>query len=157
MLASDRPARRTLTGMWSQRSVVDYALARRATLADLFAGRASTYDVCDAHPYLLRAARFHGEQTEAPCPVCRRERLTNVTYTYGDCFPKEINGRVRAPAELTRLARELPEFSVYVVEVCRGCGWNHLVTSYVLGTGVEAARAPAGSRRRKARSGGADS
>jgi len=143
--------------MWSQRSVVDYALARRATLADLFAGRASTYDVCDAHPYLLRAARFHGEKTDNACPVCRRERLTNVTYTYGDCFSKHVNGRVRAPAELARLAHELPEFSVYVVEVCRGCGWNHLVTSYVLGTGREASRSGAAPRRRNARSGGADS
>ncbi|HET9254559.1 MAG TPA: DUF5318 family protein, partial [Pseudonocardiaceae bacterium] len=27
------------------------------------------------------------------------------------------------------------EFSVFVVEVCRTCGWNHLIQSYVLGTG----------------------
>ena len=25
------------------------------------------------------------------------------------------------------------EFQVYVVEVCRGCGWNHLVEQYLLG------------------------
>jgi len=25
---------------------------------------------------------------------------------------------------------------VYVVEVCRGCGWNHLYKSYVVGDGV---------------------
>ena len=25
------------------------------------------------------------------------------------------------------------EFKVYVVEVCRSCGWNHLVLSFVLG------------------------
>ena len=25
------------------------------------------------------------------------------------------------------------EFKVYVVEVCRCCGWNHLALSYVLG------------------------
>ena len=146
--------------MWSQRSVVDYALARRATLADLLTGRASTYDVCDAHPYLLRAARYHGERTETPCPVCRNERLINVTYTYGDCFPKEANGRVRATSELLRLARQLPEFTVYVVEVCRGCGWNHLTTSYVLGVGEESADAAgdeaAPTSRRKARSRGAD-
>jgi hypothetical protein len=35
---------------------------------------------------------------------------------------------------------------VYVVEVCQGCAWNHLVESYVLGHG----RAPeVGSRQRK--------
>ena len=25
------------------------------------------------------------------------------------------------------------EFQVYVVEVCRGCGWNHLIEQYLLG------------------------
>ncbi len=117
----------------SQRSVVDYALTRRATLRELFSGRASTLDVCDAHPYLLRAAKYHGERTDTPCPVCKKGPLTHVTYTYGDAF-KETNGRVRATAELAVLEREHREFSVYVVEVCRDCAWNHLVTSYVLGT-----------------------
>ncbi|HEX6854655.1 MAG TPA: DUF5318 family protein, partial [Streptosporangiaceae bacterium] len=60
------PFRRTLSLM--RRSVVDYGLARRATLASVFAGRMTTTDVCDAHPYLLRAAKFHGEPTTKPCP-----------------------------------------------------------------------------------------
>lgn len=124
----------------TQRDTIDYGLARRATLMDLFAGRASTLDVCDAHPYLLRAARYHGEPTETACPVCQRIPLTHVTYTYGDVF-KETSGRVRATAELASLEREHAEFTVYVVEVCRTCSWNHLVTSYVLGT--------AGLRRRQ--------
>lgn len=124
----------------SRRSVVDYALARRSTLAGLRNGRASTADVCDAHPYLLRAARYHGEPTEASCPVCRRGPLVHVTYTYGDCFAGEAQGRARASAELARLASELADFRVFVVEVCTDCGWNHLVTSYVLGTGEVAAR-----------------
>lgn len=125
--------------MRTQRSVVDYGLARRSTLMDLFAGRASTMDVCDAHPYLLRAARYHGERTEQACPVCKKGPLTHVTYTYGDAF-KETNGRVRATADLAALEREYAEFTVYVVEVCRDCAWNHLVTSYVLGTGRPAAQ-----------------
>lgn len=120
--------------------MIDYALARRAALADLFSGRASSLDVCDAHPYLLRAARYHGEPTESDCPVCKRERLTHVTYTYGDCFRSEVNGRVRRSGQLAALAREHEEFTVYVVEVCQTCGWNHLVTSYVLGTGEPARR-----------------
>ena len=129
----------------TQRDTVDYGLARRATLMDLFAGRASTMDVCDAHPYLLRAAKYHGEATETQCPVCRKGPLTHVTYTYGDAF-KDTNGRVRATAELATLEREHTEFTVYVVEVCRACSWNHLVTSYVLGTaGLQ-------RRRRSARS-----
>lgn len=130
------------------RSRVDYALARRATLAALFTGRASSLDICDAHPYLLRAARFHGESTELDCPVCRKERLTHVTYTYGDVFTAETNGRVRQSAELSSLADEYGEFTVYVVEVCRGCGWNHLESSYVLASTAFVPKAAL--RRRKA-------
>src|SRR5260370_6280591 len=76
------PFRRNLSGM--RRSVVDYGLARRATLASVFAGRTTVTDVCDAHPYLLRAAKFHGEPTDRACPSCRKAKLTHVTYVYGD-------------------------------------------------------------------------
>lgn len=125
----------------TQRATVDYGLARRSALLDLFSGRASAMDVCDAHPYLLRAAKYHGEPTQERCPVCRRAELTHVTYTYGDGFAGETNGRVRATAELAALEREHAAFTVYVVEVCRECAWNHLVTSYVLGTdGLRARR-----------------
>jgi hypothetical protein len=132
--------------MRSQRSVIDYSLARRAMLADLFAGRASTVDVCDAHPYLLRAAKYHGEPTETSCPVCRKERLTHVTYVYGDEL-REFSGRIRATAELAAMDCQHTEFTVYVVEVCRGCSWNHLTTSYVLGSARER---PRRARRRAA-------
>lgn len=127
------------------RSVVDYALARRATLAALAAGRTSRADVCDAQPYLLRAARYHGESTDDVCPICRRIGLIQVSYTYGDCFRADVNGRARAPRELPDLAGELPEFTVYLVEVCSDCRWNHLLAAYVLGTG--AASAPRRVRR----------
>lgn len=120
--------------MWSQRSVVDYGLARRATLTSLFSGHSTTTDVCDAHPYLLRAAKHHGEPTDKVCPVCRRERLTHVTYVYGDELGPYA-GRVKATKELPEMAKEYGEFRVYVVEVCQACAWNHLTVSYVLGTG----------------------
>ena len=61
-----------------RRSVVDYGLARRATLASVLAGRTTVTDVCDAHPYLLRAAKFHGEATDVTCPICRKVKLTHV-------------------------------------------------------------------------------
>jgi hypothetical protein len=120
--------------MWSQRSVVDYSLARRALLRDLFSGRATTTDVCDAHPYLQRAARYYGEPTDTVCPVCRRERLTQVAYTYGDAL-REASGRAHTRGDLPSMAARYAEFRVYEVEVCAGCGWNHLTTSYLLGTG----------------------
>jgi hypothetical protein len=133
--------------MWSQRSFIDYSLARRATLTALFSGGAITMDVCDADPYLLRAAKFHGEPTTRDCPVCRRMKLTHVTYVFGDELGP-YSGRIKATAELEPLAREHGEFRVYVVEVCQACAWNHLAVSYVLGDGV--ARTPARRRRRAA-------
>jgi hypothetical protein len=121
--------------MWSQRSVVDYALQRRATLEALFRGGASATDVCDADPYLLRAAKHHGQPTGRYCPVCRREPLVELSYSFGDELG-QYSGRIKSPAELERMAHEHGEFRVYVVEVCQGCEWNHLTFSYVLGDGV---------------------
>jgi hypothetical protein len=118
--------------MRTQRQVVDYSLRRRALLREVFSGRVSTYEVCDASPYLKSAARFHGEPTEDRCPVCRRENLTHVHYVYGDEL-KQSAGQARRLAELPVLAMTFREFQVYVVEVCRGCGWNHLVEQYLLG------------------------
>jgi hypothetical protein len=121
--------------MWSQRAVVDYGLQRRATLEALFTGGASATDVCDADPYLLRAAKFHGEATARVCPVCRRGDLVELSYTFGDELG-QYSGRIKSPAELARMAHEHGEFRVYVVEVCQHCEWNHLTSSYVLGDGV---------------------
>ncbi|TDQ05228.1 hypothetical protein EV186_1011196 [Labedaea rhizosphaerae] len=113
--------------------MVDYALQRRSLLAEVYSGRVGTMDVCDASPYLLRAAKFHGQPTDLTCPVCRKEPLTNVAWVYGDAL-KHASGSARAPEELARMATLFEEFTVYVVEVCRTCAWNHLVQSYVLGT-----------------------
>jgi hypothetical protein len=118
--------------MRSQRQIVDYSLQRRVVLRDVLSGRIGTLDVCDASPYLKNAARFHGESTEQPCPICRRENLTHVHYIYGDEL-KQSAGQARNRAELSVLAMTLREFQVYVVEVCRACNWNHLVEQYLLG------------------------
>jgi hypothetical protein len=125
--------------MASRRSVVEYGLARRATLASVRAGRTPLSDVCDAHPYLLRAAKHHGEATEVGCPICHKGNVTHVTYVYGDELG-QYAGRVKRSPELDEMATEYGEFRAYVVEVCQSCGWNHLATSYVLGTGEPPAR-----------------
>lgn len=141
-------AARTLTGVRNQRQVVDYALQRRSLLADVHAGRTGLAEVCDASPYLLRAARFHGTATDRTCPVCRKERLAEVSWVFGDEL-KHASGSARAPEELDRLATLYAEITVYVVEVCRTCSWNHLVLSYVLGTGAPPDRATRPDRRRR--------
>ncbi len=120
--------------MRTQRQIVDYALQRRALLAGVYAGRIGINEVCDASPYLLRAAKFHGSPSTITCPVCRKEQLTLVSWVYGDEL-KHASGSARSSEELLRMANQFEEFSVYVVEVCRTCSWNHLVQSYALGTG----------------------
>lgn len=127
----------------SPRQVVDYALQRRALLADVHAGRTGLAAVCDAGAYLLRAARFHGEPLDRTCPVCRKEKLTQVSWVFGEGL-RQISGSARTPDELEQLAAHHAEFSVHVVEVCRTCGWNHLVRSYVLGAGRSTRRRTAG-------------
>lgn len=134
----------TLVDVVGRRSVIDYALARRATLESLHAGGATLGDVCDADPYLLRAAKHHGTSVGRQCPVCRRVELREVTYVFGDELG-QYSGRVKSAPELEEMAVEHGEFRVYVVEVCLDCSWNHLTTSYVLGDGVP--RRP--SRRRR--------
>lgn len=127
-----------------QRQVVDYALARRSVLAAVSAGRTDVREVCDADPYLLRAAKFHGQGSDVMCPICRKEQLTLVSWVFGDKLG-QASGSARTSDELDRLAETAEEFTVHVVEVCRTCSWNHLVQSYVLGA------LPAPPRPRRAR------
>ena len=127
------------------RSVIDYGLTRRGVLERIRGGDSFARDEhCDADPYLLRAARHHGEATERPCPICRDPELVHVTYVFGDELGP-FSGRVKSSAELPVMAYEHGQFRVYVVEVCAACGWNHLTLSYVLGDGTprRPLRAPA--------------
>ncbi|WP_158675547.1 DUF5318 domain-containing protein [Nocardia stercoris] len=129
-----------------QRQVVDYALRRRSLLADVYAGRVDVGEVCDANPYLLRAAKFHGRGSDVTCPICRKEQLTQVSWVYGEGLGPAA-GSARAPEELQRMAETREEFTVHVVEVCRTCSWNHLVQSYVLGRTPTPTRRRSGTRR----------
>ena len=133
--------RRTLVSVRLQRQVVDYALRRRSLLAEVYSGRTGVSEVCDANPYLLRAAKFHGKPSSVTCPICRKEQLTLVSWVFGDHLGA-VSGSARTAEELVLLATRFDEFSVHVVEVCRTCSWNHLVKSYVLG----AIPPPKGSR-----------
>jgi len=112
--------------------LVDYTLAKRARLRELRSGRATRRDLCDAHPELLRAARYAGEATTTDCPVCAEATLVLVTYVFGAALRRD-SGRVWPRAALRELHRSVDEFDCYVVEVCLDCSWNHLVQRYVLG------------------------
>src|ERR1700753_2588114 len=79
-----RSRARTLVSVRLQRQGVDYALRRRAMLAEVYSGRTGVSEVCDATPYLLRAAKFHGKPSQVMCPICRKEQLTLVSWVFGD-------------------------------------------------------------------------
>lgn len=143
-------AGRTLIRVRTQRGYVDYALKRRAVLAEVMRGQTGVSEVCDASPYLVRAAKFHGTPTDVLCPVCRKEELTNVFWIYGDEI-KHLAGSARTPEELERLATRVGEFDVYQVEVCRTCSWNHLVASFVMGFHGDETAPPQGRRSARSR------
>jgi hypothetical protein len=108
---------------------VDYTLRKRSVLRDYRKGRLSAYDVCDAHPELRRIAANVGELTHSMCPVCRREKLRLLNFVYGDELDRD-NGRVfPTRAVFDGLRERYSVFTCYVIEVCIGCSWNHLVRS----------------------------
>ncbi|MGH8795081.1 MAG: DUF5318 family protein [Stackebrandtia sp.] len=114
------------------RADVDYTLRRQSLLRGVRSGLTDVEEVCDASPYLLSASRFHGEETARRCPICRREKLWHVHYIFGEEL-RASAGQARSRTELAMLADQYRHFDVYVVEVCRGCGWNHLVQRFALG------------------------
>jgi hypothetical protein len=109
--------------------VVDYTLAKRALLRDVQRGLLGLPDICDAHPELMRAADHVGEPSGHDCPVCGKEKLVLLAYVYGDDL-KENNGRVWALDTALKLAAAHQGAACYVVEVCRGCHWNHLSEAF---------------------------
>lgn len=113
-------------------ATVDYRLSRASTLRAWRSGRLGRDEVCDARRELQRNAEFCGKPTERRCPVCEAVGLVEVTYVFGPWLPK--HGRcITTAAELQRLQRRASLSTGYVVEVCTGCGWNHLVRRVALG------------------------
>lgn len=115
----------------SEPGEINYRLARMALLADYEAGRVARHDICDAHPELIRAAQQVGEPTDDLCPVCEESDLVLIRYVFGPRLPS--HGRcVTSAAELGRLAQRKGNFTVYSVEACPSCAFNHLRRSYPL-------------------------
>lgn len=63
--------------------------------------------------------------------MCRRERLWHVHFVYGDALAGAA-GQARGAKELPQLANRFGECEVYLVEVCQGCLWNHLVEKFTI-------------------------
>jgi hypothetical protein len=113
--------------------VIDHRLSRRALINEYRRGRLRRDQVCDAHPELLRAARNFGDETEVRCPICVEDNVVLVSYVFGPRLPS--HGRcITRPDELEEYRRlatrtRSGEFTAYVVEACRSCGWHHLLRS----------------------------
>jgi hypothetical protein len=120
----------------TQRERVDYALERRALLRRVHLGKVSPDEVCDATPYLLRAAEWNGQRSGRDCPLCKRAEILLVPYVYGDELGSG-SGQTANVGELCLMAQDYAEIKVYVVEVCPRCEWNHLVETFVLGHAQE--------------------
>lgn len=131
--------------MWSRREEINYALQRNAALAALQKpARLLASDPLDADPLLIKSALHHGLRVDEDCPVCAQAKLFHLNYVFGEQLG-QYSGRIKSEAELIEMQCEFGEFRVCVVEVCCECGWNHMISSFLLGDGVKR-RAP---RRRK--------
>lgn len=110
---------------------IDYRLERARILNEYRSGDLDRNQVCDAQPELHRNAEFCGTPTGDMCPVCEEYELVHVTYVFGPRLPS--SGRcVTTKAEMKRLREKAGNYTGYVVEVCKGCGWNHLAKTYLL-------------------------
>lgn len=110
---------------------VDYRLDRRRLLRSVRAGEVGPEDVCDAHPELLRVGREYSRSATTACPICGEWTLRQVRFVFGPRLPS--SGRcITSAKELERLAARAGEHRCYLVEVCVGCRWNHLLSSFVL-------------------------
>jgi uncharacterized protein DUF5318 len=110
--------------------VVDYTLAKRALLREWRRGLLSRLEICDAHPELLRAARYLGADAGRPCPVCNQHELRLLAYVYAEGL-RANNGRAFEVQEGLALAAQQQAGACYVVEVCTYCNWNHLSEAFL--------------------------
>jgi len=118
LAGADRPA-----------GVVDHRMARHALVEEFRRGRIAQHEVCDAHPELRRAAENISRKTSEICPICADQFLVLVTYAFGAHLPKS-GYVVEDRHDMDKVRRTTPECTCYVVEVCNGCGWNHLLQTF---------------------------
>jgi uncharacterized protein DUF5318 len=118
------------SGRRSKLGVVDYTLAKRALLREWRRGVLSRLEICDAHPELLRAARYLGAEARRPCPVCSQHELRLLAYVYADGLRRN-NGRAFEVEEGLALASQQRGGACYIVEVCTYCNWNHLAEAFM--------------------------
>jgi len=108
---------------------IEYRLIRESILREYRRGRLGRPEVCDAQPELLRVAKNLGRETDTECPICEQEQLVHVMFAFGPGLPTGglAVTDLRVPS---RTARKGAEMACYLVEVCTGCSWNHLLSVF---------------------------
>jgi Family of unknown function (DUF5318) len=119
----------TGAGVARPAGVVDHRMARHALVEEFRRGRLAQHEVCDAHPELRRAAEHISRRTTEICPICADRFLVLVTYAFGPHLPKS-GYAVEDRADMDKVRRTTTECTCYVIEVCTGCGWNHLLQTF---------------------------
>ena len=119
----------TGAGVARPAGVVDHRMARNALVDEYRRGRLAQHDVCDAHPELRRAAEHISRKTTEICPICADRFLVLVTYAFGPHLPKS-GYAIEDRADMDKVRRTTTECTCYVIEVCAGCGWNHLLQTF---------------------------
>jgi hypothetical protein len=121
-------------------AVVDHRLARQHLVNEFRRGRLAQHQVCDAHPELIRAARFIGDASRVDCPICEEAKLVLVTYVFGARLP--AHGRcITTRREMHELNRRSDDLRAYIVEVCVECSWHHLLRVVPVGGAPSRAKA----------------
>jgi hypothetical protein len=106
---------------------------RESILKEYRRGRVGRLDVCDAQPELLRVAKNLGRETDTECPICESEQLVHVTFAFGPGLPPGGLPLVNRRDLARNAAKGNADVACYVVEVCTGCAWNHLLSVFVSG------------------------
>ena len=111
---------------------IDYRFLRAKVLSAWRSGEVNVSELCDAQAELRRNAEFCGQPLNSACPVCEAAELVAVTYVFGPRLPS--HGRcVTSARELRRLRSRKQTSQAYIVEVCKRCGWNHLLLRQLIG------------------------
>ncbi|MHB8343703.1 MAG: DUF5318 family protein [Ferrimicrobium sp.] len=105
--------------------VVDHRLMRARTLRDLNRGDIQIEDVCDASAELERAAHNFGRQQSDRCPICGQCAMVEVRFAFGRGLP--ANGQVVGGTLVERSFKRIADLTIFDVEVCLACRWNHLL------------------------------
>jgi hypothetical protein len=133
-------------GLWGAKGPprpgrIEYKLMRESIVREYRRGRLGRPEVCDAQPELLRVARNLGRETSTLCPICEETNLVHVSFAFGPGLP--ASGRALAAGDLAKVTRRGNDYECYVVEVCAGCGWNHLLRMFPVGSAPARGRARA--------------